>query len=1005
MMKLKIRFSWRLLLLTTTAHAATVPVYAGSHFTERPDDPHAVYLEAGDFPVQADGVADDSTALQQAINTVQESRVRGIVFVPSGRYRLENTLLVWSGIRLIGFGPTRPVFVLGDNTRGFAGEDRKYMVHFVSNRPGSPDEPVRDANPGTFYSAMSNIDIEIGEGNPSAVGVRAHFAQHGFLSHMNFHIGSGYAGVEEVGNQFEDLHFHGGEFGISMHKPSPSWPFVLLDSTFNGQRRAAIETEEGGLTVMRARMTNVPTAVLVRPDRCEELWIEDSVFENVTGPAIVISDEYSARTQINLRNITCVDVPTLAAFRESKREIAGVGPVYAVNEFIHGLQIADLGAAPEIKTTIDAVPLDMAPPPLPTDVVSLPPMDSWVNLRTLGAVGDGETDDTDVIRAAIAKHSVIYLPSGHYRVSDTITLKPDTVLIGLDPITTQILIKDFTAAFQGVNGPAAESDGSENGRQRRWTPPPFAGRGAPRPMLEAPSGGTNVVTGIGLDTNGANNRAVALKWMAGPGSMVDDVRFLGGHGTYHPDGSRLDIYNNNRTADPDNQRKWDSQYWSLWVTDGGGGVFKNIWTPSPYAAAGMYVSNTETPGRVYAMSSEHHVRNEVKLSNVSNWRLYALQTEEERGESPLALPLEIDNCDNITVVNFFIYRVDLPVPYETGIRISRSRDLNFHGLHVYSPGKLSFDNTLVDQTRGIRIRAREIALLRVSGGITPEPGTVPNGPELEPGSRLAKLAGGFVNIDGLAADKAGGVFFVDQDASRIFRWAPHDGGLSLATDSIPQPVALAFDRSDNLLVVSRHGNVYAIPPGGDADDIVVLDPEASLPRPGATVWLPTNRWRDGHDWIEANTRREPFHYVSPDGSVFIPAPEAYVDLTRPGRGWGTIDLARTYALAPGDVGNPFYVSDEFSQKTWRFSVEPDGTLTEPKFFAGEGEAGTAVDADGNVYVCAGQIFVYDKTGAQIDVIEVPERPSALAFGGADQRTLFIAARTSLYSVATKAPGR
>ena len=77
------------------------------------------------------------------------------------------------------------------------------------------------------------------------------------------------------------------------------------------------------------------------------------------------------------------------------------------------------------------------------------------------------------------------------------------------------------------------------------------------------------------------------------------------------------------------------------MTDGGGGTFFDIWTPSTFAQAGMLVSNTSTSGRVYQMSSEHHVRHEVQLHGVSNWELHALQTEEERGESGFALPLEI----------------------------------------------------------------------------------------------------------------------------------------------------------------------------------------------------------------------------------------------------------------------------------------------------------------------------------------------------------------------------
>ena len=65
----------------------------------------------------------------------------------------------------------------------------------------------------------------------------------------------------------------------------------------------------------------------------------------------------------------------------------------------------------------------------------------------------------------------------------------------------------------------------------------------------------------------------------------------------------------------------------------------------------------------------------------------------------------------------------------------------------------------------------------------------------------------------------------------------------------------------------------------------------------------------------------------------------------------------------------------------------------------------AVDSRGNVYIAAGQVQVYNPAGKLIDTIEVPERPLQLVFGGADHRTLFVPARTSLYSVRTRYPGR
>ena len=61
----------------------------------------------------------------------------------------------------------------------------------------------------------------------------------------------------------------------------------------------------------------------------------------------------------------------------------------------------------------------------------------------------------------------------------------------------------------------------------------------------------------------------------------------------------------------------------------------------------------------------------------------------------------------------------------------------------------------------------------------------------------------------------------------------------------------------------------------------------------------------------------------------------------------------------------------------------------------------ASDIDGNVYIAAGQIFVYAPDGRSLGTIDVPERPIQIVFGGKDGRSLFILARTSLYSVQIK----
>src|SRR5712671_5012181 len=286
-------FKWLLVLLLLAS-----PIDAQSYYPLRLDDPKAVYLTPENFPVHGDGTTDDTEALQSAINKVQETTGEGIVFVPSGRYRLTATVYVWGGIRVIGFGPTRPVLVLRENTPGYTDKTHeKYMVFFSGSRPGtrpggapatapginpgagSAGAP-RDAGAGTFYSAMSNVDIEIGDGNAGAVGVRGRYAQHSFLAHMDFRIGAGLAGVHDTGNVMEDVHFHGGEYGIWTQRASPGWQFTAVDATFDGQRTAAIRERAAGLTLVRPRFANVPTAVAIEPAFHDELWIKDGRMEN-----------------------------------------------------------------------------------------------------------------------------------------------------------------------------------------------------------------------------------------------------------------------------------------------------------------------------------------------------------------------------------------------------------------------------------------------------------------------------------------------------------------------------------------------------------------------------------------------------------------------------------------------------------------------------------------------------------------------------------------------------
>ncbi len=525
-----------------------------------------------------------------------------------------------------------------------------------------------------------------------------------------------------------------------------------------------------------------------------------------------------------------------------------------------------------------------------------------------------------------------------------------------------------------------------------------------------------------------------MLWKAGENSLVDDVRFLGGHG------SGTNPYNNNHTADSDLRKRWDGQYPSLWITDGGGGTFADIWTPNTFAQAGFLVSNTTTPGHVYELSNEHHLRNEIKFDHVENWDVNAPQTEEEAGESPEALSLEIDFSKNITIANYHGYRVTRSrAPFPAAVRLYNSSGIHFRNVHVNAESgygicdengcgtflrlsKFPYDNAIQDMTHHLEVREREFAVLDIPAQPAPPPPSDASA-VLAPGAHVEKLEDGFFSISGAAVDAAGKLYFVDHHQQRIFGWSRAEG-LTIERDNPLDPVNLAFDKSGNLLVVSSagpEGTVYSFrprsasrPASPDAQ-ISVLTPQAA-PHPGASVILPGNFWNNGEfkDQLDLKTLTyttlpqlfaadvttpKARSYISPDGSVFLPAGRVFQQgPATDTSGWRFSDNLDTYGFIHATPGQQVYVISSSEDRTYRARVNADGTLSDLKPFAERGGESVAVDRAGNVYIANGQIFVYNPEGKQIAEIDVPERPIDLVLGGENQRTLFILAHHALYSV-------
>ena len=111
----------------------------------------------------------------------------------------------------------------------------------------------------------------------------------------------------------------------------------------------------------------------------------------------------------------------------------------------------------------------------------------------------------------------------------------------------------------------------------------------------------------------------------------------------------------------------------------------------------------------------------------------------------------------------------------------------------------------------------------------------------------------------------------------------------------------------------------------------------------------------------------------------------------------------------GIVGTPdgktLYVADIRDNKTYRYEIEPDGSLSHRKIFCEMGSDGMTLDAQGNLYLTGKGVTIFTPQGERIENIPIEEGWTAnVCFGGANHDVLFITASPSLYSVKMKVKG-
>jgi gluconolactonase len=266
-------------------------------------------------------------------------------------------------------------------------------------------------------------------------------------------------------------------------------------------------------------------------------------------------------------------------------------------------------------------------------------------------------------------------------------------------------------------------------------------------------------------------------------------------------------------------------------------------------------------------------------------------------------------------------------------------------------------------------------------------------------AQVEKLAGGFTFTEGPACDQTGNVYFTDQPNNRILKWTV-EGKLSTYMEPCGRSNGLCFDSQDNLWACADEKNeLWKIDPSGKVQVVtkeyqgkLLNGPNDLWVRPDGGVYFSDPFYQRNY-WQRGGMEQDGEHvyFLSPDRQRLI---RVIDDLKKPNGIIGTPD------------GKLLYVADIGAKKTYRYHIQPNGSLTQKTLFCEMGSDGMTIDSEGNVYLTGISVTVFNSEGKQIEKIETPEPGwvGNVCFGGKDRHTLFITASKNLFAISMRVAG-
>jgi Pectate lyase superfamily protein len=431
---------------------STLPVQAQP--TPLPAD--SGFVNVKDRGARGDGTTDDTSALQALLGQGKTKSTQSIrsIYIPNGVYSVSDTL-IWGDKRKLLWGQNRDevVIKLKNNSPGFQDQNRPKKVLQVEFGHGGQN----------FNQRIRNITVDVGKGNPGAIGI-------------GFHTNNG-GGLQNVAVKSSDPQ-QLGHTGIRMDKPWPGPGFfknVWVDGFDTGilitHDQYSMTFEHITLTRQRkAGFVNILNTVAIRDlkskNRVPAIQNKGKMAmmalleaELTGGDRTTSAIENSEGAVLFVRDLKTQGY-TQAIQNQSGQSPDAQGP--NVKEFVsHPTASLFSGLGRSLQLPIET------PPDIPYGDPS-----RWVSVIEYGATPNDKTDDGPAIQKAIDSGSeIIYLPPGLYHSRQSLRVRGNVRrILGLN--ASMIFKVPGQSAFIVEDGkPAAvavEVEGTYGTNQKIW---------------------------------------------------------------------------------------------------------------------------------------------------------------------------------------------------------------------------------------------------------------------------------------------------------------------------------------------------------------------------------------------------------------------------------------------------------------------------------------------------------------------------------------------------------